>query len=69
MPYCYNKLLGKIKEKYRTQGRFADALGLSERSLYLKLKSERSFKQSEISKALELLGLGTNEIYEYFFTR
>lgn len=66
--YDYSKLLGKIIEKFRSQQRFAPALGLSERSLSLKLNNMIDFKQNEISKCCTLLGIEQAEIHEYFFT-
>lgn len=69
MAYNYRKLLGKITEVYMTQGAFADALGLSERSLSLKLNNKVRFKQDEISKACSLLGIKLEEVSAYFFTQ
>lgn len=66
--YDYSKLCGRIVEKFGKQAAFAAALGLSERSLSLKLNNERYFKPNEISKAIELLGLLLTDIPEYFFT-
>ena len=63
----YSKLLGRIVEKYGTQFNFAKILGISERSLSLKLNSKVGFKQSEIVKSCELLGIEDVEIAEYFF--
>lgn len=37
MAFDYNKLRGKIVKKYKTQGAFAKAMGVSERTLSLKL--------------------------------
>lgn len=55
MAYDYSKLLGRITEKFGTQARFSGAMGMSERSLSLKLNSKVPFKQPEISKACSLL--------------
>ena len=68
MAYEYNKLLGRITEKYKTQGRFAEAMGMSERSMSLKLNSKIPFKQGEITKACALLGIEDADIPSYFFT-
>ena len=48
MAYDYSKLLGRITEKFGTQARFSGAMGMSERSLSLKLNSKVPFKQPEI---------------------
>lgn len=68
MAYDYSKLLGRIIEKYASRGSFATAMGLSERSMSLKLNNQVSFKQSEISKACELLDVKEEDIPAYFFT-
>ena len=68
MKYDFSKLRGKIVEVFGKQEAFAKALGLSSRSLSLKLNNERYFKPTEISKAIELLGLSLSDIPEYFFT-
>lgn len=68
MAYEYSKLLGRITEKFGTQGRFAEALGMSERSLSLKLNSKTPFKQPEIIKACSLLEIENDDIPVYFFT-
>lgn len=67
MPYNYSKLLGRIVEKVGTQSNFADKVGLSERSVSLKLNGKVGWKQSEIAKACEVLAICDNEIPDYFF--
>lgn len=68
MAYDYNKLLGRITEKFSTQGRFAGAMEMSERSLSLKLNGKVAFKQPEITRACSLLEIGDADIPAYFFT-
>ena len=68
MAYEYSKLLGRITEKFGTQGRFAEAVGMSERSLSLKLNNKVPFKQPEITKACSLLEIDDADIPAYFFT-
>lgn len=68
MAYNYNKLLGRITEKFGTQARFSNAMEMSERSLSLKLNCKVPFKQPEISKACSLLDICDEEIPAYFFT-
>lgn len=68
MSYDYRKLLGAITEKFGTQAAFSQAMGLSERSISLKLNNKVGFKQGEITKACTLLGLQTEDIPPYFFT-
>ena len=67
--YNYTKLHGRIVECYRTQHRFAREIGLTPRSISLKLNNVVGWKQSEIAKAAKLLDLSNNEIGVYFFTR
>jgi len=68
MAYDYSRLLGKIKEKFKTQAAFAQALGISERALSLKLTGKRMWSQPLISKACDLLGISQMDIAYYFFT-
>ena len=69
MKYNYSKLLGKIAEVFGTQANFANALGMSERTLSLKLNCIRYFKQPEIEKAVQLLNSPIEDIAIYFFTQ
>ena len=68
MAYDYSKLLGRIVEKYGTQSNFADAMGLSERSISLKLNGKVGWKQHEIVKACEILDISADDLCKYFFT-
>lgn len=68
MAYDYAKLNGRIAEKCGTQAVFAEKMGLSERSVSMKLNNKVAFKQPEIQRALEILDLKSDEIRTYFFT-
>ena len=50
MSFDYSKLSGRIVEKYGTQYNFSIALGLSERSLSLKLNNRVPWKSTELQK-------------------
>lgn len=69
MSYNYSKLLGRIVEKVGTQGKFAMKIGLSERSVSLKLNGKIGWKQEEIEKACNILDLQPKDIAQYFFAR
>lgn len=67
MSIDYSKLKGRIVEKCGTQSKFAEMMGLSERSISMKLNNKISFNQVEIKKAIEVLELKECDIEEYFF--
>ena len=65
--YDYSKLLGRIIEKCGSQGAFAKEMGVSERTMSLKLTNKIPFKQTEITLACEKLGIEDCDIPSYFF--
>ena len=67
MEYDYRKLSGKIVEKFETQYNFATAMDISERTLSLKINGKVSWKDSEMAKAMSLLGIDVRHISDYFF--
>lgn len=67
MSYDYSRLNGRIVEKFGTQAAFAEKLGISERSLSLKLNNKVPWKQPEMQRSSELLEFPGNEIQLYFF--
>ena len=68
MAYDYTKLNVRIIEKCGTQAAFAKKMGLSERTISLKLNNKVSWKQPEMQKATEILEISEDEIQSYFFT-
>lgn len=68
MAFNYDKLKGRIVEIFGTQYKFAEAMGWSERTLSLKLNGTRSWKQTDICKAVKILRLCVEDIPSYFFT-
>lgn len=69
MSFNYSKLRGKIKEIFGNENKFANAIGISGKSLSLKLNSEREWKQSQILKSCEVLGIAVANIPLYFFNQ
>lgn len=67
MSYDYSKLKGKIKEMFSTQYAFAEKMGISERTLSIKLSGKVDWKQTEILKAMDILGISKDEVEQYFF--
>ncbi len=67
MPYDYSKLLGKMKEKNITQDVLAKLIGLQPPTLSQKLNNKAKFKQAEISKICDVLGIEAADIGLYFF--
>lgn len=65
--YDYSKLLGRMRERGFTQEKLAKTLGISETSVNLTLNNKRSFRQDEISKTADALGIKPKSIEEYFF--
>ena len=69
MKFDYRKLRGAIVEHCGSQQEFAKKMGWSERTMSLKMNSKRYWKQTEISKACELLKIEDKDICVYFFKR
>ena len=67
MEFKYDKLKGRIKEKYRTQENFAKAIGKTQTTTSFKINGKRLWNQEEIIKAIELLDLSKDDIVKYFF--
>jgi len=67
MEFKYDKLKGRIKEKYGTQENFAKAIGKTQTTTSFKINGKRLWNQGEIIKAIELLDLSKDDIVEYFF--
>lgn len=65
--YDYNKLRGRIIEKFGNVLSFCKEIQISEPSIYSKLKHRTEFTQSQIVKSCILLDIPTNEIPVYFF--
>ncbi len=68
MEYDYSKLLGRIKEICGGQSIFAKKMGLSDRSISLKLNNKMAWKQPEMLRAAQVLDFPPSDIQAYFFT-
>ena len=66
MAFDYRKLRGKIVEKYGSQSEFSVVMGLSERTLSLKMNSKVPWKQKEICKAASLLDISDGDIGDLY---
>ena len=67
--FQYRKLKGKIIEVFGSQKKFATAMGLSERTVSLKMQGVTPWTQLEMFKAVGLLKEPVSMIDEYFFTQ
>lgn len=67
MHYTYNKLRGRIIEKYGTQGKFAEKLGVSKNSVSKKMNCQTEFSQEDIIQWSMMLNIQKDEYGEYFF--
>lgn len=68
MNFNYDKLRGRIREVYGSEGNFSKDLGLGRVSLSQRLNCKLEWTQSEINKSILLLHLEPSEIPTYFFT-
>lgn len=69
LSFDYSRLRGKIKEKCKTQERFANMLNISPASLSDKLNEKSDFSHSEITRACQILDIPVGKIPDYFFLR
>lgn len=67
MPYTYNRLRGRIIEKFESQEKFADRLGISSTSLSKKMTGKTGFSQKDIILWSDLLGIEKKDYSLYFF--
>lgn len=68
MVFNYSKLRGKIREVFKNEAKFAEAMGFSSATISAKLNNRLQFSQNEMNKACELLEIDKKEITVYFFT-
>ena len=68
MNYDYTNLKLRIKTKYTTFEKFADALEIGRSTLSLKLNNNAEWSQAEMSRAMKLLDIPATDIDKYFFS-
>ena len=66
--FDFDKLIGRIVEKFKTRAAFAEAMGMRPVTLSERLNGKSGFRADEIPKAAKLLDIQTEEIGAYFFT-
>ena len=67
--FDYSKLRGRIREHYKTESDFADALGIGRVSLSKRLNNALDFNRIEMLRACDLLEIPSQEMHIYFFTK
>ncbi len=66
--YDHTKLRNRIREKYGSFAKYAEAFGTTKATLSLKLNNKANFTLPEIETSLRLLNIPRNEIYDYYLT-
>ena len=68
MDFKYARLRGRIKERYGTEGKFAEVMGITQMSLSRKFNGKTQFTGNDIKQMSELLEIPLEEAGRYFFT-
>ena len=63
----YNKLRGRIVEKYDTMSNFADKIGSSRQTVSQKLTGKSEFSRDDIQRYADALDIQKDEIGVFFF--
>jgi hypothetical protein len=63
----YSKLRGRIRERFGTEQAFAEAMEKTISQMSLLLNGKAVWRQVDIKKACDILGIGDNDIGQYFF--
>lgn len=63
----YNRLRGRIIEKYGSQGGFAKALNTTEQTITGKLTGKTQFSQKDIIRWCDALDISAGSVGRYFF--
>ena len=65
--YNYDKLRGLIREHFGTNKAYAEALGISQTTLYTRLANETSFTQEEMRVTSKLFNINSPEERDKIF--
>ena len=65
--FKYAKLRARIREKFGTEGRFAEALGITPISVSRKFNDKTQLSSEDIKIWCELLEIPIEEVGSYFF--
>ena len=63
----YDKLKGRIVEKYKTQERFAQAVSISNQTMSKKMNGKTNFSQRDIVTWCKALDIDLKDVGIYFF--
>lgn len=66
--YDYKKLRARIVEVLGSNKKLAEAIGITETALSLKLNNYNNFTMANISKICKVLKISLKDIGTYFFT-
>lgn len=67
MIFDFDKLKGRIVEKFSTRTAFAEAAGFSKGQLHCRLNNKTAFRTEEVLVMSELLDIPAEQIGAYFF--
>lgn len=65
----YSKLRGRIKEKFGTEGAFADAMEYNRCTISAKLNNQSEWTRTDIEKTCVLLEIPFEDVKPYFFCK
>ena len=68
MSFDYSKLRGRIVEKFGTLENFSKEVQISNHTISKYMNNKIPWKQTNISKAVQVLEIPPEEIPSYFFT-
>ena len=65
--FTYSKLRGRIREKYGSESRFAEAVNITTVTMSRKLNGKTQFSADDIKEWCDKLDISIEEIGLYFF--